>query len=109
MKKALKPLHERHLLALCRPTEYEMTHSARDTAAATGIGAWLHACAYLPTDDDAFRHAGGIAGRGVGGENTSTTAPNTGAEHRRRSRPVLHHQHRPRQPRRDLVPVRRHR
>src|SRR3954465_12341735 len=57
VKEVLKPLHERYLLAVCRPTEYEMVHSARDNAEATRISTWLHPFDYLPTDDDAFSRA----------------------------------------------------
>ncbi|MCM2578850.1 PIN domain nuclease [Streptomyces meridianus] len=57
VKEVLKPLHERYLLAVCRPTEFEMIHSARDSAEATRISTWLHAFDYLPTDDDAFERA----------------------------------------------------
>lgn len=57
VKEVLKPLHERYLLAVCQPTEYEMVHSARDNAEATRISTWLHAFDYLRTDDDAFARA----------------------------------------------------
>ncbi|MEU6172901.1 VapC toxin family PIN domain ribonuclease [Streptantibioticus parmotrematis] len=57
MKEVLKPLHERYLLAVCRPTEYEMVHSARDSAQAMRISTWLHAFDYLRTDDDTFTRA----------------------------------------------------
>lgn len=57
VKDVLKPLHERCLLAVCRPTEYEMIHSARDGAEATRISTWLHAFDYLRTDDYAFDRA----------------------------------------------------
>ena len=57
VKEVLKPLHERCLLAVCRPTEYEMIHSARDGSEATRISTWLHAFDYLSTDDDAFARA----------------------------------------------------
>jgi predicted nucleic acid-binding protein len=57
VKEVLKPLHERDLLAVCQPTEYEMVHSARDNAEATRISTWLHAFDYLRTDDDAFARA----------------------------------------------------
>ncbi|MFJ6217243.1 PIN domain nuclease [Streptomyces sp. NPDC092296] len=56
VKEVLKPLHERYLLAVCQPTEYEMIHSARDNAEATRISTWLHAFDYLHTDD-AFSRA----------------------------------------------------
>ncbi|WP_443059697.1 PIN domain nuclease [Streptomyces sp. NBC_00443] len=49
--------HERYLLAVCRPTEFEMIHSARDSSEATRISTWLHAFDYLGTDDDAFTRA----------------------------------------------------
>ncbi|MFD3416166.1 PIN domain nuclease [Streptomyces cyaneofuscatus] len=57
VREALKPLHERYLLAVCQPTEYEMVHSARDNAEATRISTWLHAFDYLHTEDDAFARA----------------------------------------------------
>jgi predicted nucleic acid-binding protein len=57
VREALKPLHERYLLAVCQPTEYEMIHSARDSAEATRISTWLHAFDYLRTDDDSFTRA----------------------------------------------------
>ncbi|MFE0422789.1 PIN domain nuclease [Streptomyces sp. NPDC058953] len=57
VKEVLKPLHERYLLAVCQPTEYEMIHSARDGAEATRISTWLHAFDYLRTDDEAFTRA----------------------------------------------------
>lgn len=57
VREVLKPLHERYLLAVCQPTEYEMVHSARDTAEATRISTWLHAFDYLPCDDDTFTRA----------------------------------------------------
>lgn len=57
VKDVLKPLHERYLLAVCRPTEYEMIHSARDAAEATRISTWLHAFDYLRADDDVFVRA----------------------------------------------------
>lgn len=57
VKERLKPLHERYLLAVCRPTEYEMVHSARDSAEALRISAWLHAFDYLPADDEVFSRA----------------------------------------------------
>ncbi|SFF68090.1 hypothetical protein SAMN05216251_12427 [Actinacidiphila alni] len=57
VKDVLRPLHERYLLAVCPPTEYEMVHSARDSAEATRISTWLRAFDYLPTDDDAFARA----------------------------------------------------
>ena len=63
VREVLKPLHERCLLAVCRPTEYEMIHSARDSSEATRISTWLHAFDYLRTDDaftralDIQRHA----------------------------------------------------
>ncbi|MEU6229827.1 hypothetical protein [Streptomyces sp. NPDC047042] len=53
----LKPLHERYLLAVCRSTEYEMIHSARDSSEATRISTWLHAFDYLRTEDDTFTRA----------------------------------------------------
>ncbi|WP_326811016.1 PIN domain nuclease [Streptomyces scopuliridis] len=57
VKEVLKPLHERYLIAVCQPTEYEMIHSARDNAEATRISTWLHAFDYLLTDEDAFGRA----------------------------------------------------
>jgi predicted nucleic acid-binding protein len=57
VREVLKPLHERYLLAVCQPTEYEMIHSARDSAEATRISTWLHAFDYLHTDDDSFTRA----------------------------------------------------
>ncbi|MES9593300.1 PIN domain nuclease [Streptomyces sp. NPDC094045] len=53
----LKPLHERYLLAVGQPTEYEMVHSARDSAEAMRISTWLRAFDYLCTDDDTFARA----------------------------------------------------
>ncbi|MEU7045378.1 PIN domain nuclease [Streptomyces varsoviensis] len=57
VRNVLKPLHERYLLAVCTPTEYEMIHSARDTREATGISTWLHAFDYIHCDDRAFTRA----------------------------------------------------
>jgi len=57
VREVLKPLHERYLLAVCQPTEYEMIHSARDNAEATRISTWLHAFDYLRTEDDSFARA----------------------------------------------------
>ncbi|MBM9508249.1 PIN domain nuclease [Actinacidiphila acididurans] len=57
VKKVLKPLHERYLLAVCQPTEYEMIHSARDGSEATRISTWLHAFDYLHTDHHTFARA----------------------------------------------------
>ncbi|MEV0578365.1 PIN domain nuclease [Streptomyces sp. NPDC050392] len=57
VKAALKPLHERYLLAVCRPTEYEMVHSARDSAEAMRISTWLHAFDYVHTADETFARA----------------------------------------------------
>lgn len=57
VKDVLRPLHERFLLAVCQPTEYEMVHSARDSSEATRISTWLHAFDYLDTDDRAFSRA----------------------------------------------------
>ena len=57
VREVLKPLHERYLLAVCQPTEYEMIHSARDSAEATRISTWLHAFDYLRTEDDSFTRA----------------------------------------------------
>lgn len=57
VKDVLRPLHERYLLAVCQPTEYEMVHSARDSSEATRISTWLHAFDYLDTDDRAFSRA----------------------------------------------------
>lgn len=56
-KEVLKPLHERYLLAVCQPTEYEMVHSARDSAEATRISTWLRAFDYVRTDDNTFARA----------------------------------------------------
>ncbi|MFJ6568167.1 PIN domain nuclease [Streptomyces sp. NPDC091292] len=57
VREVLKPLHERYLLAVCQPTEYEMIHSARDTAEATRISTWLHAFDYISSDDGTFTRA----------------------------------------------------
>ncbi|MFD8690386.1 PIN domain nuclease [Streptomyces sp. NPDC059651] len=57
VKQALKPLHERYLLAVCPPTEYEMIHSARDSSEATRISTWLHAFDYLHMTDDIVTRA----------------------------------------------------
>src|SRR5882757_3710135 len=57
VKEVLKPLHERYLLAVCPPTEYEMIHSARDSSEATRISTWLHAFDYQPGGDDTFTRA----------------------------------------------------
>ncbi|MBZ6254088.1 PIN domain nuclease [Streptomyces olivaceus] len=57
VKEVLKPLHERYLLAVCQPTEYEMIHSARDSSEATRISTWLHAFDYLHADDHTFARA----------------------------------------------------
>jgi len=57
VREVLKPLHERYLLAVCEPTEYEMIHSARDIAEATRISTWLHAFDYLRSDDHTFTRA----------------------------------------------------
>ncbi|MEU3222688.1 PIN domain nuclease [Streptomyces sp. NPDC006976] len=57
VKEVLKPLHERYLLAVSQPTEFEMIHSARDSSEATRISTWLHAFDYLRTDDDIFTRA----------------------------------------------------
>ncbi|MFI7498953.1 PIN domain nuclease [Streptomyces sp. NPDC049687] len=57
VKEVLKPLHERYLLAVCQPTEFEMIHSARDGSEAARISTWLHAFDYLRTDDNAFARA----------------------------------------------------
>ncbi|MGC5345798.1 PIN domain nuclease [Streptomyces sp. DT171] len=57
VKEVLKPLHERYLLAVCQPTEYEMIHSARDSSEATRVSTWLHAFDYLHSDDEAFTRA----------------------------------------------------
>ncbi|MFJ6369090.1 VapC toxin family PIN domain ribonuclease [Streptomyces virginiae] len=57
VREVLKPLHERYLLAVCRPTEYEMIHSARDAAEATRISIWLHAFDHFSSDDDIFTRA----------------------------------------------------
>ncbi|MGH3310256.1 MAG: PIN domain nuclease [Streptomyces sp.] len=57
VKEVLKPLHERYLLAVCQPTEYEMIHSARDSSEATRISTWLHAFDYLRAEDDTFARA----------------------------------------------------
>ncbi|MER6537666.1 PIN domain nuclease [Streptomyces sp900105755] len=57
VREVLKPLHERYLLSVCQPTEFEMIHSARDTAEATRISTWLRAFDYLHSDDLAFTRA----------------------------------------------------
>jgi predicted nucleic acid-binding protein len=57
VKEVLKPLHERFLLAVCHPTEFEMLQSARNSSEATRISTWLHAFDYLGTDNDAFTRA----------------------------------------------------
>lgn len=57
VREVLKPLHERYLLAVCRPTEYEMAHSARDGAEATRISTWLHAFDYVHSTDETFTRA----------------------------------------------------
>ncbi|NEC09250.1 PIN domain nuclease [Streptomyces sp. SID7909] len=57
VKHVLKPLHERYLLAVCQPTEYEMVHSARDSSEATRISTWLHAFAYLHVTENTFARA----------------------------------------------------
>ncbi|MFJ9566793.1 PIN domain nuclease [Streptomyces fuscichromogenes] len=57
VREVLKPLHERYLLSVCQPTEYEMIHSARDTAEATRISTWLRAFDYLHSDDHTFTRA----------------------------------------------------
>ncbi|MET9085079.1 PIN domain nuclease [Streptomyces sp. NPDC004237] len=57
VREVLKPLHERYLLSVCHPTEYEMIHSARDTAEATRISTWLRAFDYLHSDDHTFTRA----------------------------------------------------
>ncbi|MFD6229494.1 PIN domain nuclease [Streptomyces sp. NPDC060232] len=57
VKNALQPLHERYLLAVCQPTEFEMVHSARTSAEALRISTWLHAFDYLTCDDDTFVRA----------------------------------------------------
>jgi len=57
VKEVLKPLHERCLLAVCQPTEYEMVHSARDSSEAARISTWLHAFDYLQADDHTFGQA----------------------------------------------------
>jgi predicted nucleic acid-binding protein len=57
VREVLKPLHERYLLAVCEPTEYEMIHSARDTAEATRISTWLHAFDHLRGDGHTFTRA----------------------------------------------------
>jgi len=57
VKEVLKPLHERYLLAVCQPTEYEMIHSARDSSEATLISTWLRAFDYLRSGDDTFTRA----------------------------------------------------
>lgn len=57
VKEVLKPLHERYLLAVCQPTEFEMVHSARDSSEATRISTWLHAFDYLRIDEDTFTRA----------------------------------------------------
>ncbi|MFJ7593070.1 PIN domain nuclease [Streptomyces sp. NPDC097617] len=57
VREVLKPLHERYLLAVCQPTEYEMIHSARDNAEATRMSTWLRAFDYLHGGDDTFTRA----------------------------------------------------
>ncbi|MFJ7628335.1 PIN domain nuclease [Streptomyces sp. NPDC097595] len=57
VKQVLKPLHERYLLTVCQPTEYEMVHSARDSSEATRISTWLHAFDYLHVTEDTFARA----------------------------------------------------
>ncbi|MFF5756710.1 PIN domain nuclease [Streptomyces longwoodensis] len=57
VKEVLKPLHERYLLAVCHPTEFEMLQSARDSSEATRTSTWLHAFDYLETDGKAFTRA----------------------------------------------------
>ncbi|MFJ8000190.1 PIN domain nuclease [Streptomyces sp. NPDC096310] len=57
VKEVLKPLHDRYLLAVCQPTEYEMIHSARDASEATRISTWLRAFDYLHADDHTFARA----------------------------------------------------
>ncbi|MEB8338610.1 PIN domain nuclease [Streptomyces endophyticus] len=57
VKEVLTPLHDRYLLAVCQPTEYEMVHSARTTAEAIRISTWLHAFDYLTCDDSTFARA----------------------------------------------------
>lgn len=57
VREVLKPLHERYLLAVCQPTEYEMIHSARDSPEAMRISTWLHAFDYLHSDDATFVRA----------------------------------------------------
>lgn len=57
VREVLKPLHERYLLAVCRPTEYEMIHCAQDSSEATRISTWLHAFDHHHSDDDTFTRA----------------------------------------------------
>ncbi|MFD5424618.1 PIN domain nuclease [Streptomyces sp. NPDC127084] len=57
VRETLRPLHERYLLVVCQPTEYEMIHSARDNADAMRISTWLHGFDYLRADDDVFTQA----------------------------------------------------
>ncbi|NJP47022.1 PIN domain nuclease [Actinacidiphila epipremni] len=57
VKDVLKPLHERYLLAVCQPTEYEMVHSARDNSEAMRISTWLRAFDYVGTDEATFTRA----------------------------------------------------
>ncbi|MFI6862020.1 PIN domain nuclease [Streptomyces sp. NPDC050421] len=57
VREVLKPLHERYLLSVCQPTEYEMVHSARDNSEATRISTWLHAFDYVHSTDDTFTRA----------------------------------------------------
>lgn len=57
VREVLKPLHERYLLAVCAPTEYEMIHSARDSDEATRLSTWLHAFDYVHCDESAFTRA----------------------------------------------------
>lgn len=57
VRAVLKPLHERYLLAVCQPTEYEMVHSARDGSEATRISTWLRAFDYVHSTDGTFTRA----------------------------------------------------
>ncbi|MGC0416644.1 PIN domain nuclease [Embleya sp. AB8] len=57
VKEVIKPLHQRYLLAVCQPTEYEMIHLARDTAEATRISTWLQAFDYVRSDEKTFTRA----------------------------------------------------
>ena len=57
VKEVLRPLHDRYLLTVCQPTEYEMIYSARSCSEATQINTWLYAFDYLYSGDDTFSRA----------------------------------------------------